>query len=75
MHGNVWEWCHDYYGEDYYKQSPEKDPTGSASGSSRVLRGGSWSLFSRYSRSAFRVRGGAGYRGLNLGFRLVRELD
>jgi sulfatase modifying factor 1 len=41
MHGNVYEWCHDYFGEDYYQQSPEKDPTGPASGSYRVLRGGS----------------------------------
>ena len=33
MYGNVYEWCHDYFEEDYYKQSPEKDPTGPTSGS------------------------------------------
>jgi sulfatase modifying factor 1 len=73
MHGNVLEWCHDYYEEDYYKQSPAKDPTGPTSGSSRVLRGGSWSYYSRNTRSAYRGRVVAG-RGL-YGFRVVRELD
>jgi len=75
MHGNVEEWCHDYYGADYYKQSPEKDPTGPASGSFRVLRGGSWSLNTRDTRSARRDRYDADYRYHNYGFRLVRELD
>jgi sulfatase modifying factor 1 len=75
MHGNVYEWCHDYYEEYYYKQSPAKDPTGPASGSSRVLRGGSWLSNSRNSRSAFRSRSGADYRNFSNGFRLVRELD
>ena len=74
MHGNVWEWCHDYYVEDYYKQSPAKDPMGPASGSSRVLRGGSWFGRTRYARSAGRGRNDAGARGSG-GFRLVRELD
>jgi len=74
MHGNVWEWCYDYYGKDYFKQSPEKDPTGPTSGSFRVLRGGSWFVNSRFSRSAVRDRLVADSRG-NLGFRLVRELD
>jgi formylglycine-generating enzyme required for sulfatase activity len=46
MHGNVYEWCHDYYEEDYYKQSPEKDPTGPVSGSFRVLRGEATNSFS-----------------------------
>jgi sulfatase modifying factor 1 len=76
MHGNVLEWCNDYYGEDYYKQSPEMDPTGLASGSFRVFRGGSWCVFSaRFSRSALRGRNVADYRNYDVGFRLVRELD
>jgi formylglycine-generating enzyme required for sulfatase activity len=78
MHGNVFEWCHDFYEKDYYKQSPEKDPTGPASNSdsSRVFRGGSWSDNTRFSRSAFRFRGAADSRYYVLvGFRLVRELD
>jgi formylglycine-generating enzyme required for sulfatase activity len=75
MHGNVYERCHDYYEEDYYKQSPAQDPPGPTSGSSRVSRGGSWHGFTRYSRSANRSRGGADFRHNFLGFRLVRELD
>ena len=42
MHGNVREWCSDWYGEGYYVESPELDPQGPAEGSHRVLRGGSW---------------------------------
>jgi sulfatase modifying factor 1 len=85
MHGNVYEWCHDYYGEDYYKQSPEKNPTGPTSGSFRVFRGGSWDVygsrnhilraFPGNTRSAFRGRNVAGSPYRNFGFRLVRELD
>ena len=75
MHGNVWEWCHDYYGQYYYKESSEKDPPGPASGSGRVLRGGSWVLNSRLTRSTYRLGHDADYRDLNYGFRLVRELD
>jgi sulfatase modifying factor 1 len=74
MHGNVWEWVYDYFGEDYYKQSPEQEPQGPARGSSRVLRGGSWNHSTRYSRSAGRGWAGAVVRDRN-GFRLVRELD
>ena len=43
MGGNVWEWVVDWYGEDYYAQSPERDPQGPDAGISRVLRGGSMS--------------------------------
>ena len=75
MHGNVFEWCHDYFEEDYYKQSPAQDPPGPASGSFRVLRGGSWGDGARRARSAYRSRGDADFRGNSLGFRLVRELD
>jgi formylglycine-generating enzyme required for sulfatase activity len=42
MYGNVWEWCGDYYQEDYYQQSPERDPRGPISGENRVVRGGCW---------------------------------
>jgi formylglycine-generating enzyme required for sulfatase activity len=74
MHGNVWEWCHDYYGEDYYKSSPEKDPQGPASGFSSILRGGTH-FTSLLTRSAFRLKLVADYRNDSTGFRLVRELD
>jgi len=75
MHGNVNEWCHDYYGEDYYKQSLKQDPTGPARDSRRVLRGGSWTGDARDSRSASRNRDVAVRPAKHFGFRLVRELD
>jgi formylglycine-generating enzyme required for sulfatase activity len=75
MHGNVFEWCHDYYEKDYYKLSPEKDPTGPASGSNRVVRGGNFLILHRRLRSAARFSYVAGKRAQHLGFRLVRELD
>ncbi|MGA2621237.1 MAG: formylglycine-generating enzyme family protein [Thermoguttaceae bacterium] len=42
MIGGVWEWCNDYYAEDYYRRSPERDPRGPAGGQNRVVRGGCW---------------------------------
>jgi sulfatase modifying factor 1 len=76
MHGNVFEWCHDYYEEDYYKQSPAKDPTGPTSGYFHVLRGNSWNQYTRDTRSAVRSRDGSVHRrSPSYGFRLVRELD
>ena len=75
MHGNVFEWCHDYYRGDYYKQSPAQNPTGPVTGSSRVLRRGSWNHHTRNSRSAWRNGDFADNRVNRTGFRLVRELD
>lgn len=71
VHGNVWEWCEDWYDASYYASSPEEDPAGPTSGEHRVLRGGSWNLNPGFTRSAFRRRGSPDYRSDLTGFRAV----
>jgi len=75
MHGNVWEWCYDWYDENYYNTCKAKgtveNPIGASSGSFRVLRGGCWGDDARYCRSAYRIITAPGNRNRNFGFRLV----
>ena len=72
MHGNVREWCYDWYSAEFYGNSPQADPQGPEFGTDRVMRGGRWNTNSVNSRSTFRndiapfLRNGFG------GFRIVR---
>jgi formylglycine-generating enzyme required for sulfatase activity len=70
MHGNVYEWCNDWYG-DY--DGTVTDPVGLGAGSLRVVRGGSWSDDARECRSAFRVNSYPADAGDGVGFRPVRS--
>jgi formylglycine-generating enzyme required for sulfatase activity len=72
MHGNVAEWCDDWYAKDYYEQSPKVDPKGPATGKHRVLRGGSWLVTEGNCRSASRFWMSPGDKANYVGFRVVR---
>ena len=70
MHGNVWEWCLDWWVENH-AATAVSDPVGAASGSARVIRGGSWVNIARGCRSAIRYRDGPGDRNWFIGLRLA----
>ena len=70
MHGNVWEWCDDWRAD--YPAKSVIDPKGAATGEHRVLRGGSFSESDSKARSSYRLSESSTWRGVSIGFRLVR---
>ena len=71
MSGNVYEWCSDWYDSNYYSSSPTTNPTGPATGSLRVFRGGSWNYYAGYCRVSNRFIISPDSRDNRLGLRLA----
>ena len=78
MYGNVAEWCNDIYGENYYRNSPDRNPRGPSDGERYVLRGGSWNSSADACRSSYRMGEEPGFQDAcfardTIGFRCVRK--
>lgn len=75
MHGNVAEWCSDWYAADYYNKSLTPDPSGATAGTMRVVRGGAWDNIPHYGRAGYRIPGVPDVRSYFHGFRVVCNLE
>lgn len=73
VHGNVWEWVQDRYSDEYFAKSPQTDPKGPEKGNQRVVKGGSWHITADSWRTSFRKAYEPNYRGISIGFRIVKE--
>ncbi len=72
MGGNAWEWVFDWYGHDFYKKGPKKNPIGPAKGDTKVVRGGSWLYVSEFLRTSFRFNADPSGKQFGYGFRCAK---
>ena len=75
MHGNLSEWCQDFFDWKWYEKPQPLDPKGPSSGSARVIRGGHWNSRASHCRTAYRSQPSPSHRGNDIGFRVVRVWD